>query len=507
MRIAQSTKNEFNRIKNVCNFILALFITTTPLITVLIHLLGGTTQIHELYQVFALLYLVFTPIIILSICFERDFWRNILTKLKRFPVIITIALFGWITLSSMVNNSFNVFLLYFVMYLCIVVSVLLLNDKQEKIIVNTLIFTLATCCFLGLLDPGNKFMPGFDIGHYSLSLMFYNPNYAGYAMAMIAIVNTWIMITTEHKLQKIFSIIAYFLFAIYLFMNGSFAPIVGLFFTLIVMIVYLWIKEKKCPTKLLISTLGIIPFIFLIDLIPNINDYRHCDYNFFLECIAVLDNILGTKMLRMFGISEIVGADGWDRDSLQSAALAECLGSAKTFLFGNGAGGNFQFIPHNTFLCLWLNFGILPTLLYYTLNIYLLVRFFKLKNNRKALPYAFSVMGYIIILLTGDLIEYSFVYHMIIFGVAWRKINECEEAQKKAEQEAKIAQYLAEHPEEANKIQKKTKRKSSSSNTKTSSIKKTTTKKPTPFPKPLSQSKEGESFEENKVEVIIDESE
>lgn len=468
---------QFNKVKDIINLILAIFITTTPILTVLLHILGSDIMIHELFQIYGVLYLVFLPIPILLLFTQKGAWRNIVAKLKRLPVILVLALFGWIFLSCCINDSFNIFLFYFIIYLFIFISMMILNEKYEKIILNTLIITLATCCFLGLLDPANKFMPGFDIGYYPLSLMLYNPNYSGYAMALIAIYNVWVMCTTDSSKQRVISIISYVLFAIFLFMNGSFAPITFVFLTLILMIIFMWIKEKQCPTKIIISTLGLIPFIFLVDLIPNINDYRTCDYNYFLECIAVLDNYLGTNMLRMFGIDKIVGADGWDRSERQAAALAECLSNMKTFLFGNGAGGNFEFLPHNTFLCLWLNFGIVATLLYYSIYVYLVVRFFKLKNNRNCVGLVFSVIGYVIMLMTGDLIEYSFIFHMLIFGLAYKNVEQGHVRQLKITQEEHIQKYLDEQAKLKGDFKKTTKRKTSTSKTPTSSSSKKTTSK------------------------------
>jgi hypothetical protein len=218
---------------------------------------------------------------------------------------------------------------------------------------------MSISCFLGLIDPSARFVPGFDINAYPLSLQFFNPNYSAYTMALVSILNTWILCTTKKKTQRIISIIAFILLNIFLFMNGSFAPITFVLITLFLMIIFTWLKEKQCPIKLIICFACTICCSFVVDLFPNINNYRSCDYNYFLELIAVIDNYLGTDILQLFNISNIPGADGWGRDSLQKAAWSEILKDATTFLFGKGSGGNFQFIPHNTFLCLWLNYGII----------------------------------------------------------------------------------------------------------------------------------------------------
>lgn len=522
MRFSAKKIKKFNKIKDIINLILAMYITLTPIITILLNVVSKKeVYIHKLFQSFGVMYLIFLPFIILCICMQKGFLQRIVEKLKKLPIILALALYGWIMLSCMVTNSFNVFLFYFIIYICIFISIIMLDDKYENLIINTLICSTAISCLFGIIDPTAKFMPGFDKETYPLSLQFYNPNYAGYLMALVSILNTWIMCNTHDKKQRIVSIIGYILLNFYLFMNGSFAPITFVFFSLILMIVFIWIKEKKCPTKILLSFICMIPMAFIVDAIPNINTYRTCQYNYFLECIAVVDNYLGTNMLRMFGISKIAGADGWGRESLQDAAWAEILGNFKTFLFGNGSGGNFEFIPHNTLLCLWLNYGIIATILYYLLNIYLIIRFFKLKKNLHLVGYMASVVGYILMMFTGDLIEYSFCFHMIILAFAYKKVEKAHEEQLKEEQEEHIRQYLAEQ-EALGLTPKKSTRKSqskkpsntakkTSNNTKGSTTKKSTNPRSTKnISKTIKESdialenEQMEEFLDKKVEVIVD---
>lgn len=473
---------KFKKVIDIINLILAMFITLTPVITIMLNILGSTLRIHQLFQIFGWLYLIFLPAPIIYFCLKKNFVSVLLEKLKKLPIVLAIALYALILLSCMVTNTFNVFLLYFIVYLFIFISIIILDEKYENLIVNTLIITITFVSLLGILDPTQKYIPGFDKDSYPMSMVFYNPNYSGYLIGMLAILNVWILSTTQNKKQKIISIIAYVVFNINIFMNGSFAPITFMILSIFLMTLFLWIKEKKCPTKMLILLLCIIPFIFLVDLIPNINDYRTCDYNYFLECIAVIDNMLGTKMLRMFGIDKITGADGWDRKELQAKAWAEIFSNTKTFIFGNGAGGNFEYTPHNTFICLWLNFGLLPTLIYYTLNIYIIVRFFQLKKNSNLIGYISALVGYLLMLMTGDLIEYSFCFHIILLAITFRKVEKAHEEQRKEIQEEHIRAYMAEQEklkEEKKANKKNTTKKASKSSSSNTSTKKTT-KKSTP---------------------------
>lgn len=495
MRTYEKNLLKFKKIKDIINLILVMFITLTPIITIFLNLIGIDVKIHILFQAFGWIYLAFLPVVIVYFFMHRNFLELLVEKLKKLPIILAIALYGLILINCMITDTFNVFLLYFIVYLFIFIGVITLDSKYENLVVNTLIISVTFVSFLGILDPTQKFVPGFDERSYPLSMLYYNPNYSGYLIGMLAILNVWILSSTTQKKQTIVSTIAYIVFNINLFMNGSFAPITFMILAIFLMMLFLWIKEKKCPVKVLTLLLCIVPFIFLVDLIPNIKSYRTCQYNYFLECIAVLDNILGTKMLRMFGINKIIGSDGWDRGELQAKAWAEIFGNANTFFFGNGAGGNFEFTPHNSFICLWLNFGILPTLLYYAINIYLIVRFFQLKKNSHLIGYISAVVGYLLMMMTGDLIEYSFCFHMILLAVAFSKVERAHILEQKEEQELRIKKYLEE--QEKLKAEKILANKSSTRKTskRTSTPRKQTTKRtlakkepltvePTPTPMP-----------------------
>ena len=460
--LSENQIKKLNKIKDFINLILAMYITLSPILIVLVNIFSkDLVYINLLFKSFGSLYVLFLPYVIFCNALQGGFLQTVKEKLKKLPVILALALYGWILLSCMVTLTFNVFFLYFVIYICIFICIITLDEKYEGIIINTLVCTMAASCLLGMLDPKGRFLPGFTDESYPLSLQFYNPNYSGYVMALVSILNTWIMCTTKDIKKLIISILGYILLNIFLFMNGSFAPITFVFATLFLMILYVWIKEKKCPVKLIIAFFAMMPMAFIVDYFPDINKYRTCQYNYFLECIAVVDNNLGTNMLSWFNIESIAGSDGWGRADLQAAAWAEILSNFKTFLFGNGSGGNFEFIPHNSFLCLWLNYGIVATLLYYAINIYLIVKFFKIKNNIHLVGYMGSVIGYLIMMMTGDLIEYSFCFHMIILAFTFRKVEQAYQLQIKEQQEEEVKKYLAEQKATKKTARKTTGRKSS----------------------------------------------
>ena len=143
-----SIKDKLIKIKDVLNLLLAMFITLSPILAVVINAIDKDIYIHILFQWFGYMYLIFLPFLILCVCLQHGFLQRVVEKLKKLPIILALALYGWIIFSCMVTSTFNIFLLYFVVYICIFISVITLDEKYEGIIVNTLICTMAFSCLL-----------------------------------------------------------------------------------------------------------------------------------------------------------------------------------------------------------------------------------------------------------------------------------------------------------------------------------------------------------------------
>lgn len=440
--MAKTINKKLKSVTSIANLILALLVSCSPIIATLLNILGLHVNVLVVFLIFGILYLNLIPFMVIPAILKKNFIKKCKRRLKQIPVIITLVLYFWIMLSTFINSALNIYLIYYLIYVLIAVCILFLDEKYDTLVQNSLIITMAICCIQGFIDPYNNFMPGFSIGYMGMSLHFQNPNYAGYVISMIAILNIWILCKTYKKYQLIISSIAYVCFAIYLFMNGSFVPISGLFLITLLLIIYEWILSKRCPWKFLYCFLGLIPFIFAVDLIPNINDYRTCKYNYFLEFVAFIDNILGTKILRIFGIDSIAGSDGWDRDSLQREALMAILSDAKIFFFGNGAGALYDYRPHNTILSTWLEFGIVVPVCYYTLCIYLLIKMFKANQNKQFSGYIAAILGFLIMLMSGSLIQYSFTYYLIILMLAFKKTNAHEKEERKNQKHINFSEQV-----------------------------------------------------------------
>ena len=197
-------------------------------------------------------------------------------------------------------------------------------------------------------------------------------------------------------------------------MNGSFAPITAVVIVQVFCIIFFSIKNKKLNFKFAILSMIAVALCFLVDLIPNIKLIRTCEYNYFLECVAVFDNIFNTNLLNIFGIDSIVGSDGWARSELLQDSLIHCTSSVKNFLFGSGPGVFQELRPHNILLTIWIDFGIFPTLLCIILFIYWIVSFLRSKSQSKQVILFITILTFFLANIVGSLVFYS-AYILVIY--------------------------------------------------------------------------------------------
>ena len=278
---------------------------------------------------------------------------------------------------------------------------------------------------MGFIDPFGKFMPGFDSLEYPLSTHFYNPNHSAYVIGTLLILTMCLLNFAKTKKENIFYGIIFAIYSFFMFLNGSFGPISAVFLAGALIIVYLWVINKKLPLKMAIIWLCLIPFAFLVELYPNINSIRTCDYNYFLELIAVFDNIFNTDLLSIFNIDKIIGADGWDRNELLLASLNSIKETPLGFILGQGAGHFYTTRPHNIYLATWLDFGLLSMLIFTSLCVILFVKFLKLKKEGKAVyQFPAATLGFLIMGFFGSTISYSFVYFIFVFAISYKLVLE-----------------------------------------------------------------------------------
>ena len=336
-----------------------------------------------------------------------------------------IAMLVVIVLSCFVNNVFSIDVLVYFAYFLIVVCVFNLDNKWQKIIINTFIGVLMFSCVLSFGMPYIKFMTIFNQKNHPMALQFLNPNYSAHIISAITSIVFIMFNGTNTKSKHWFYGVAYFIFTTYLFINGSFIAITALIVVEVFSQIFIGIKYKKFQHKMFILFFVLIPICFLVDLITKIEIIRTCKYNYFLECVAVFDNIFNTNILSLFNIKTIQGADGWSRSELISRAVDFITDNPKIFMFGAGAGTLYSIKPHNLILSLWLEFGILMPILFVALFIMLFIKLIKSKFKEDRFVFTAPIITFLICyIVISFVMQSSWVFVMISSMLATRVLKD-----------------------------------------------------------------------------------
>lgn len=399
------------------NIIFAIILASIPMIVSLVDLIGIDITLPYYIVIWGIGYCVFLILAILKYCLKGN---KINLKFVKNPLfIIASMMMVWILISSIINNAFNIYFIIYLTYFLIFICVYVLDAKWKNRVLNLLLVVVAVSCVMGFIDPYAKFMPGFNRQHLTMSLHFVNPNYAGYIVSALALV-CFVNFNRANSFRgNMFYGVTYLIFAVHLFINGSFTPITALILVEVVVQIVVGIKSKKFNYKMFILIIILFPICLLVDLIPNIVSIRNCEYNYLLECVAVFDNIFNTNLLNRVGIDCIAGADGWDRDILIKQSWQQIISSPKAFIFGGGSGMFYDFKPHNGLLSLMLDFGLLMPLLFVTFLIVIALKMVKNKISLSKAVFVPSIMAFLICYMMGSIVPNSFYIFVIILSLMY----------------------------------------------------------------------------------------
>jgi|GEM_PF-4854730 len=354
-----------------------------------------------------------------------------------FALIILVS----ITLSTILNirtisllNVFSIFTLFLV-FICVAK----IESRKINSFILLLITSVAFSALLGLIDPVGAFIPGFSSSNANLSLFFANPNYAGYIMSMFIVLDVNLIIREKKGWRRLSYCAFYAIMAFYLYLNASFVPITAVYIVLISEMIALWVKKRKFPLQLFLLIISFVIFAFLIMLYPNYLNYSTTTApNFFVEAVAVFDNIFGTNLLHdWLHIDLILGADGWDRTALLTNALKQVLGSneigiiskIRTVFIGGGTGSLFYFRPHNLLLGLWIEYGIFVPIAFIGLVAYIIhysmKKLIASKDNKGSILNGlfFAAICYLLCTIFGSLIVVHFCYFVIILALMIKQLD------------------------------------------------------------------------------------
>lgn len=419
--------------------VLAFMQILAPIITSFLCLIGIEMDVLNMMLLVMIAYMIVS---ILNFSFNLSFikWK----KPDLFK-ILGWCLIGWIILVALVTGAINYTFIFYTCYIACFCMFVKIDKKYYKSMIYAFVIQLTICSIMGLLDPTNKFMPGFSNRCWPMSLQFMNSNYASYVLVFAMMFCAYILVNYKKVWEQIVFWTCYVIMAFIMFLNGcysgEFAVVVGLFF----LIIFFWIKNKKCPWEILVCFAITIGSSFWFIIYPDAMVHSSATANFFYESLAIFDNLFDTHILQFIttgvygkekAIVTVAGADGWDRAGLLSGALKDCFSSVEAFLFGFGAGKNYETLVHNVYIQIWIECGFVGLLLYVSMLVVFAIKFIKkIRNDNQIFLFTIFASFVLIIHNLGCLESYSFIYFVMLFAVLYKnsKKEKVEEATEKEE--------------------------------------------------------------------------
>lgn len=400
------------KVLNTCNLAFAFWLAIMPVLCIVVGIFMPfrlDTQIR-LFAIFYAIYLFVLVVLNLS----KINWKEFVKRISSFPMIIAVLLFLWVSLSSVFNHGLNADLINYLSYFLVYICIRSLDKSKFKTLLYVFTSVMLVSVMLSLVFPNDPNFPGLlfnPLGGYSMQ--FVNPNYSAYVVATLIVVCLATFHNSESLPSNIFFSTSFYIFSWWLYCNGSFVPIATVYLFSFIMIVYYWIKEKKCPAVLVIMFVVLIPMSFAVDACPWWTIHRNTSVSFLRECIAVFDNLFHTNI----GSESVAGADGWGRAELVTNTLKAIFANANSLFLGYGAGSFNTYRPHMHLVALWVDFGMFAPLFYVIICIWTVIQYIKSKCEEGALPFFFGLLAFFVMSFFGSMSCYSFIYVVPLFAI------------------------------------------------------------------------------------------
>lgn len=416
--------NYLNKILNLINLCLSFVIILAPILTSVVCLTGLKLDVLNVYIIFYLFFIL-QRIIYISINFRFFKFRK-LDILE----ILALALFAMLIISATITGGVKSTFLFVIGYFLVFLNFTRVDKKYYKALLYTFILTMVVCSIMGICDLHNSYMPGFVENTFPMSLQFYNPNYSGYITVMAILMCIYVLSKYKTVAEQIIFWLSYVVLNVALFINGCFSAETAMFVGELLLLIYLWIKTKKCPYLILSCMIISIGSSFVW-----IKGVSTSGANYMFESLAVIDGKLKTTLVKDVStffdkifhtgiIDKVPGSNGWDRENLKAKAWAAITSSPKSFIFGNGVGFNFDILVHNVVLHFWLEYGLINVLIYCAILVVIFVRIFKTKFSSHNI-YLFTLMVSVVVVCHyfGCIDPYSFTYFVCFLAVFVKDAN------------------------------------------------------------------------------------
>ncbi len=422
--------------KSLFYLIWAIIFSLSPMLVSFFDLIGLKFN-SIMFMFFSFFVFVFLFLIRFVLNLKNDYnstitgMKNTFSSIAKKPISILFVLcFVFVFISSFVNG-FNSNTIIFLSYFIVVLCLFKLDRSKQNLIIHILIITTAICCIMGFIDPIGKIMPGFESFQINLSLQFYNPNHSAYVIATMLILSVGLLQKSKSLIFEVLYGLISLIYTIFLFMNGSFASITFAFVSLILMMIFFICRYKKFPIKTTVTIISMVVIGLLVEFVPNVNSVRTIGYNYFIELIEVVNHYFKTNIPipKMWGATkEYLSSNSTsnlytfvDRQNLIVISKETMSNNPKSILFGFGAGTYLDLTPHNIFVALMLDFGIVVPLCLYAIFALSIINFLRNKHSHSTYFILFALICFILCGFTGSLMAYSGIYLFIILGLCLKE--------------------------------------------------------------------------------------
>ena len=248
---------------------------------------------------------------------------------------------------------------------------------------------------------------------YQKSTVFYNPNHMGYYLVLVILSAAYLAVINKgSSMIKIIDHLVFAILVLALIENGSFGPYIAVSVALIFLVIMTWIKHKEH----LIQVISIPVLFFIVTFVMNLNT------QFLFKEATNLQQGIGDIIEN----NEDAGSAGSGRWSLWTHSLTFMMEKP---IFGYGIEnleqayleeGISQDRPHNEFIQVGANTGMIGLILYVSAIAILYLDFFKIKRKNQMLIVNFYVIitGYFVSAFFGNSMYYTTPYFMIFMGLS-----------------------------------------------------------------------------------------
>ena len=293
------------------------------------------------------------------------------------------------------------------------------NDKFKKVILITILVIANAICIAAIIDNifGTlKFLN-------SIRMIFVNSNHYGYYIVIVSMLSAGCILFSKNLLQIIVSSISFSVCFYNSFISESEGCILGVIAGVVFLIVAYFCVAKKRDKEFYINLALLVGLFFLIFILVE----KLGEYSFF----AQIKKYLGIASDESSGDEEI-GSLGSGRIALWKNAVAIMKESP---WIGKGLDtywkdidpnissklpSDYLDMPHNEYLQIGENLGIVPMCLYIIGLVFIIVKSVIFRKTLKPVQVIFlgAAFSYMISSFFGNTFTYTYPYFLIVLGLA-----------------------------------------------------------------------------------------